>query len=524
MDYTDINFCIQILNEKPRWFFQKDNTAKKLKCFDIIQKLGTPSTIYSITNFLKSSNTLIREKSAETILQLFSKLKSLNDYAGSLKHLNIATKDLDFYRVDFDEKTYLRLLGIASLNRNGYVREKAIMELARLKNKDGLKFILLRLSDWVLPVRKAATDALNSFFDNTYIDVLLTQLSTIDWLLNVKRVDLTETHNRIIQFILNQKFSDELHNRIKQLDDKTRLRYYKNLFKYTKPSQEQTNRIVKDKSFLVRLEVIKHLSLFNAEFQKEAITRFLQDQSARIRVNALYATKSYSHDFDTQINVLLSDESASVRQLCRFLLKSEGFDFPKIYRERITHGKFLSGSLIGLSEVGKIEDLKIFEKHINSNNPKIIIGCLTAINRVNSDKAKNYSLELLTYPVLKVRNRVIEILAKGCDIATLEKVRQTYNVGNYEIKKTILKLYNKIGGWNVIGDLLIALTEEDSKIQNIGWQLIEKWKAKATRLFTIPPKREIERANDIYKSLDRSKAQLTYSRINILEDLKFYLK
>ncbi len=150
MDFTDINHCIQILNERPKWLFQKDNIAEKLQCFDTIQNVGTPSTIYSLFGFLKSDNALIKEKSAETILHLFSKLKSQNDYADSLKHLNIDKSDLDLYRLDFDENKYLQLLGIASLNNNGYVREKAVKELARLKNADGLKFILLRLSDWVL--------------------------------------------------------------------------------------------------------------------------------------------------------------------------------------------------------------------------------------------------------------------------------------------------------------------------------------------------------------------------------------
>ncbi|MGB3008622.1 MAG: hypothetical protein WBC06_19050, partial [Chitinophagaceae bacterium] len=145
MDYTDINQCIKTLNERPKWFFQKDNIAEKLQCFDTIQKVGTPTTIYSLFSFLKSDNTLIQEKSAETILNLFAKLKSQNDLADSLKHLTIDKSDLDLYRVDFDEETYLQLLGIASLNSSGYVREKAVKEITRLQNTNGLKFILYRL-------------------------------------------------------------------------------------------------------------------------------------------------------------------------------------------------------------------------------------------------------------------------------------------------------------------------------------------------------------------------------------------
>jgi hypothetical protein len=521
---TDINQCIQILNERPKWFFQKENIAEKLQCLETIQKVGKPTTIYSLIDFLKSDNLLIQEKSAETILHLFAKLKSQNDYADSLKHLTIDINDLDLYRVDFDENTYLKLLAIASLNSSGYVREKAVKEIAQLKHMYGLKFILYRLSDWVLPVRKAATEAINSFLDPACIDQLLKELPNIDWLLNVKRVDLAETHSRILQFIFNQNSSEAFYNKIIHLDDKIRISYCKNLFNYSKPGKEQIKKISKDKNFLIRLEVLKRLPAFDMTFQKDIIGYFLQDQSARIRVNALYATKPYNPGFDKQINILLSDESASVRELCRHLLKPKRVDFLQIYRQRIQNGELLSGSLIGLSEVGTIDDLPIFEQYISSRESKIIIGCLAAINKLDPHKAKHLSLGLLTHWIKRVRNKAAEVLAKGCDVETLQKIRQTYMAGDFEVKKTSLKIYNKIGGWNVVGDFLIALTDENTDIQNIGWQLLDKWKLNATSLFTTPPKDEIERANDIYNNIDRTKTKLTDSRISLLQDLQFYLR
>ena len=116
----------------------------------------------------------------------------------------------------------------------------------------------------------------------------------------------------------------------------------------------------------------------------------MQDQSVRIRVNALYATKAFSPTFDSTIILLLSDESVSVRELSRDLLKFKSLDFPEIYRERIKHELFLSGSLTGLSEIGTIKDLQTFEQHINSNKSKIVTGCLIAINKFSPEKAKSY--------------------------------------------------------------------------------------------------------------------------------------
>jgi len=524
MDYTDINRCIQVLNEKPKWFFQKENIVDKLQCFDTIQKLGTPNTIYSLIEFLRNDNILIQTKAAETILLLFGKLKSLNEYADILKYLPIKNEDLDFYKVDFDEKTYAGLLCIASLNSNGYVREKAVKELARLKNPEGLKFILFRLGDWVLAVRKATSEVIVSFLENTYIDDLLRQLPTIDWLLKVERVDLSEIHCRIIQFILSQEISDEFYVKINCLDEKTRYRFYKIFLSNTKPTKEQINKISHDKNFLVRLELIKHISVFETNIQKELIEAFLLDQFARVRLEALYASKRFTGKFDEQIIKLLSDESASVRELSRHLLQDKGIDLTILYRQRIANKQFLSGSLLGLSEMTDCEDLSIFEKYISSEKSKLVIACLTAINKFNEDKARKYSLELLIHPTKRVRDKAVEILARNTDNQTLEKVRNIYAKGSHDIKKTVLKLYNKIGGWNIIADLLLALTDENINIQNQGWQFLDKWRLKATRLFTTPPQNEIERANRIYSSLDTSNLKMTHSRTNLLQDLKFFLR
>ncbi|HEU5167497.1 MAG TPA: HEAT repeat domain-containing protein [Chitinophagaceae bacterium] len=524
MDYTEINRCIQVLNERPKWFIQKENVVDKLQCFDTLQKLGTPSTIYSLIAFLRNDNILIQTKAAETILHLFGKLRSLNESADILKHLPVKNENLDFYKIDFDEKTYAGLLSIASLNSNGYVREKAVKELARLKNPEGIKFILFRLGDWVSAVRKAATEAIASFLDTTHVADLVKQLPTIGWLLKVERVDLNEIYSRIIQFILSQEFSDEFYAKINSLDDKTRFRYYKIFLANTNPTKGQINKISHDKNFLVRLELIKHISVFETDVQKELIEAFLADQFARVRLEALYASKRFIGKFNEQIIMLLSDEAASVRELSRLLLKDKGIDLAVLYRQRITNKQFLSGSLLGLSETTNSEDLPIFEQYISSEKSKLVIACLTAINKFNEDKAKQYSLELLIHTTKRVRDKAVEILAKNTDNKILEGVRDIYAKGSHDIKKTILKLYNKIGGWKIIADLLLALTDENIIIQDQGWQFLYKWKVKATTLFTTPPKAEIERVNRIYSSLNTSNLKMTHSRTNLLQDLKFFLR
>lgn len=72
-----------------------------------------------------------------------------------------------WHRVSPRELTWLRrygdsfvwLVGYASFQPSGYVREEAVRLLSRIDTGDELRFLLIRLNDWVAPVRLAAERA-----------------------------------------------------------------------------------------------------------------------------------------------------------------------------------------------------------------------------------------------------------------------------------------------------------------------------------------------------------------------------
>jgi hypothetical protein len=524
MDYTGLNDCFEILNQKPNWFFHKENIAEKVRCLDMIQQVGSPNLIERLFKFLRSDTPMIQAKAAETILVLFKQLKSLHDYADALKYVPIEKTDLDLYRVNFDEKIYTQLLAVASLNSNGYVREKAVKELAELKRSEGFKFIILRLADWVYEVRNAANDAVWSYLDQANVDDLLNHLHTLDWLLTVKRVDLREVHKRIVQFVVNQEFTSDFYNKIQKLDDKIRFRFYKHFLATKSPSEEQIKMIGADKSFLIRGQLMKYLGRFESAIRKEIIRKYLQDHSATVKLQALYESARFKSEFDEELIILLSDKAASIRELSRNLLASRGMNFPQLYRKRINEKKFLSGSILGLSETGSHEDLSTLEQNVRTNNDNIVVACLVAINKFSPDKAKHYALELLVHKSKKVRQKAVDIIAKNMDPQVLESVRDIYANGGYDVKKSVLMLFNMWGGYSVIGDLLLALTDENIKIQNLAWQFVEKWKVKAVRLFTTPQNSDLERARQIYSDLKPGQMNLTHPRTSLLNQLRFYLQ
>ena len=524
MSAYELYRCIEILRKKPKWFFQTENTAEKLHSLDMIKKIGTPSTIQVLIPFLKNDHFQIRNKAAEAIIHLFGKLQSQNDYDTALKHLPIERSDLDVYRVEFNENTYVQLLCISSSNRSGYVREKAVRELGCMKDPAGLKFVLLRLADWVGAVREAATAATSAFLTKDYVEHLLKQSTILKWLLTVERVDLTEIHERIVLFIFNQNRSEAFLEQLKRLEDSCRYWFYNTLLNRIQPNKQEIQIIRSDRNHLVRSALLRKSSAFDTETRNEVILTFLRDPLATLRRDALEAGTKLGLVPEEKLISYLSDEGSAVRELSRFLLKGKGLDFAALYRQRVAKSQLLPGSLFGLSETGSKEDLSVFEHYLQSGNNKVMLACLTAIGKIDEGRAVGHALDLLTHPSGKLRDKAVDILAKSRNPKALQKVRQVYATTDYAAKKTILKLWHKIGGWIILGDLLLALSDENVYIRNLGWQQLESWKQKAYRLFTTPSTMDLERAQRIYNSIESDKLTLTPARDKLLSELAFFLR
>jgi hypothetical protein len=80
MDIQEYNKCMEILQDKPKWFFQKNNIGLKLECLEKFNMEGAPMHIHSLIPILKNENSKIRLKTAEVILVLFHKLKSQTNF------------------------------------------------------------------------------------------------------------------------------------------------------------------------------------------------------------------------------------------------------------------------------------------------------------------------------------------------------------------------------------------------------------------------------------------------------------
>jgi hypothetical protein len=470
---------------------------------------------------LRDDHAVIRNKAAEAFLFFWEKAGSQNIKETGFRSLPFDAGVLDYFRIDFDDNTYLSLIRIASVNRSGFVREKSVNELGRLRSRENLKFILFRLGDWVEQVRFTAITTLRTYLAPEYVRWWLGALPLIDQQLEVQRVDLAAIHEEIVQFILSHASMED----VNAIDDAARLRYYRHFFRRRRIDESLAITIYGDSNFVIRLLVLTQSTALDRQFQQSLVCLALKDSATLVKMKALNAARQFLPDVLAHLRPLLLDKAYSVRDLSRTILKPTGMDFIDFYKNSLETGSSVSGGVMGLCDVGGSDNLSIFQKHACSAQGRVSAGCLVALEKFDRQLAVQYSLEMLGHRSGVVRRNAIRILAAQVTHETLEEIRERFRLGDFRIKVATMTAYKRIGGWSVLADMIDSLLDESTDVKDIGWQMLSKLRIELARLFVPGHNEDLERAR---QSLQRVRVEynkgITNWQDSLLKDIAFFIR
>jgi len=500
------------------WFFSKDNTEEKIIALTKIANDGYPSLICSLTDFLKDNNKEIRETTSRTITHLFKKIESKKGYYDTLKHCSISKSDIDFYETNFPKEQYVELLAISSLNGSGYVREKAVKKLSQVENPRAIQFLIYRLADWVLPVRQAALKGIENFKSTNYIDNLIENLPIFEWLQKVERTDLGAVYQDIIEFIASTNRNYVIAN-FKKYPDKLRLLLAKHISSSLTEHSTELKLFLTDIHFLIRNLAIEHFE----KLGEVDIDLLLNDKSAKVRLQTLYCLKEQS-GFETTVKNFLADNSATIRHFARFTLKEANINFADFYNDNLQEKNQVIGSLNGLAEIEAKQYSEIVKQYLNDKKIKVRKTAFLALSKLDEESAYGFAFANLDSSYVGLRNVIIEYLSHIPRQEVLSKARDIYKTSNYDLKKSMLKLFNKVGSWTAIPDLMIGTIDENENIRQLAFGYLQVWRARAVRLFSTPKQGEIERAKQIFNFVNETHEDKQYFKTNPVDGLDFYFK
>jgi HEAT repeat protein len=309
MNNIEYNNCIKILNKEPGWFGREENINSKLECLETFRSKGSPSNIHVLIPFLKNESELFRQRTADVIVSLFDKLKSQNQLYESLKYLRIDVSDIDYFKKTFPRDISVKLLALSSVNHNGYVRQRAIEALALANHPLAIRFLIIRLSDWVKNVREAAAQSIRRYFKNSYRGEFINVLEQVEGLKNVSRVDLSNEFTAILDYIFEKQVTVETFESL-AVSDKARRLYFNRYIERNGIDPELVEVLIEDRNFLVRIQVLKHLKKVNELEQQKIILQLLNDKSSQVRLQTLYSLMSNSDKYYDSVLMLTSDLSS----------------------------------------------------------------------------------------------------------------------------------------------------------------------------------------------------------------------
>lgn len=510
---------IQILEQKKQgWLFKKDNVEEKLLALTKILEFGYPSSIQNLIPFLKDGNKEIQHTTCNVISRLFEKIETKNGYYDTLKHCAISKSDIDYYSRTFSNEECITLYSIATLNSNGYVREKAVGKLADTNSEKAIPFIVYRLADWVQVVRQTALKSIENFKKKEFINALVDNLSIFEWLQRVERTDLSSVHSDVMNFVVVENKNYVIEH-FKTFTDRARIVIAKQLTNSTNSKHDDLKILLSDKHFLVRNFALYHFD----KLTPSEIDKLLIDKSASIRMHALYNLKN-KENFSDLVFPFLSDDSASIRDFARYSLKNSISDFAIIYNDNLLNKKNIIGSLSGLAETNGKNFVETLVPFLSDPKIKIRKTAFLALKQLDNGKAYHFALENLDSEYIGIRNIIIDYFSNTATTEVLQKAREIYKNGQYELKKSMLKLFSKVGKWTTIADIIIGTIDENENIRQLSLGYLQQWRNKATSYFTEPKQGELERANQLFQFAFEVHEEKRYFNENPLAGIDFYLR
>lgn len=457
---------------------------------------------------------------ADRVIPMFDAKRTRIGLYSGVSNTPFTVRHIDFFVNNLDAETTFRLLVIASFNRNGYVREKAVKALGSIGNPDAIRFLLVRLADWVIKIRDSAEKAIRNYFKDEYIPVFVKELAFLQRLKLVERVDLTNQFNLISDFILTRDITPEFYATLKG-SDSGRLIYVKMKLSTQSLTTEVAKLILEDRNHLIRAELLKHSYQLPVAVRQSIIRSLLKDRSPMVKSGALNEADDSLVELNDSVLGLTSDSASMIRERARFLLRELNYDWRMIYTARINDSIDLIGSILGLAEVGNTDDIKILKKHFESPKPKVKVACLTGIQKLDIDLAYRYALRSINSPSGRLRAISAQILRRRWDSEVMSTTATLFESADAVVQLTILSLHGAVGGWEGLPLIIRATLCQDERLRERGWCFVEIWVKKKLRLFTKPSPDVIAVAASYYDKVSLS--SVASGRLWSWKELGYYI-
>lgn len=295
--------------------------------------------------------------------------------------------DLSFWKSCITSREdFLWIVRLGTFHPNGYFREKCIRELAG----DGasVRFVLLRLNDWAVPVREAA-EAVSAYITKLSAEDLVACLPYLEKVKLGSRRDnkYLQKLEKDVADCLQVKLSDVDIFHLNKYDVKARKYLYRVLLERRLLTKEEIDVVLAREKFSQCQLLIMTLLLTNYECSVEELDSFLKHKSKVVQKKALEQKYHLLGDSWEGLEEMLLASSIGVRSMVSYILrKHTEVDIIAYYVEHLESPQ-KKICILGIGEYGSAGDAEILMPYLESSDEGIVKNTIHALSLLLRDGA-----------------------------------------------------------------------------------------------------------------------------------------
>lgn len=462
--------------------------------WDEIEQGDRPSAILRLLPYALDRRADVASRATESLVRLLNRMTSLelarldeqlrqrSEWRGGSSDGWWGMSPADLGRLSAASEEQVALLCLASFHPSGFVREAAVEKLTALGDGCEIPFLVIRLNDWVAPIRTAANKAIAKRLTPKFAARLVEALPLVFRLETCGRADHQPFIKNCIQLLRHTDFRQALIGGFRSSDrfvqrsclevalgaqDLDR----RDLFRLAMAASDP---IVRLKAARVILDALA-LSELRGALEAAYLDLYMPVRRTALRCHV----KHFPNDRETTFRRFLFDRSVAIRSTCqRRLAQDFKVDVAALYRKALQAGRLENPAipLAGLSEVGGPDDTGLAAGFLNSDRVAVRAAAIGALGKLDGDGQLERLLEALSDPSPRVSRAAKSALVERAYRIGGERIWQFFEVATApHVRKHALLLLDALPRWQSLGFLLRAASEQGTAIGRLAEVRLGKW-------------------------------------------------
>jgi len=498
--------------------FRQSATRHKIQTLAQVVTTGEAAALPDLAPLLLDSNVRVAQAAADTIHALLKTLRP-TDYAWLDQLMRIRSpyrwsasdewftlKKSGVARLQSLGDSSVVALGMATFHSSGYVRQEAVRRLASAHDGAELPFLILRLNDWVVPIRITADLLIRERLTAKYADSFAANLSLLQRVWLTQRGQYSGIQDSIASLLTSEVGTQAIRRGLTSDDLEVRRACYKFAFQFAclDPAflLEQALR-TRDPAVRV-LAIQKGAELPNAVL-KPHLERAGRDSYPPVRRKALeISADRFPAEAQVLLDKTLLDPHPSVRGYAQFRMATDfTVDLAEFYRRVLADpdSATLYAAISGLGETGAAKDAGLILPHVSAPLPRIRRAALRAMARLQPEPCLDIFKTYLLDESPSVSREAMKALSKLTHLLTGEQLWTTFmGTSTSRTQQNILFLIARLSKWESIAYLIRAVAANEDRVSALARRYIERWSARFNSSFTLPTTVQVQRLSETLDS------------------------